>query len=132
MSKLWEAMENIPNTKTENGALAFSTSNSALVDLLSLAGAARNTSIQNKLSLFSKAFAENPEYATRLLFFLRDVRGGAGERAFFQEIISLTHPTVANEIIDNTALHIPVTMPHLRSVQHSCWHLHRVWFYIHF
>jgi hypothetical protein len=38
--------------------------------------------------VFTKAFGENPLTAMRLLFWARDVRGGAGERQIFKDIIS--------------------------------------------
>jgi hypothetical protein len=40
------------------------------------------------INVFTKAFGENPLTAMRLLFWARDVRGGAGERQIFKDIIS--------------------------------------------
>jgi hypothetical protein len=42
---------------------------------------------QRLLSQFSKAFNENPLTAMRILFWVRDVRQGAGERQIFRDII---------------------------------------------
>lgn len=68
---------------TENEALTFIRSGSALLDFYAQAGAMRKNPDQ-ALDLFKKAFAENRLYAVKLLFYLRDVRGGQGERELFR------------------------------------------------
>ncbi len=67
-------------TKTENGANALVTSQSALVDFFGLAGALRKRGKIEIENLFSRAFAEDPHLAMKLLFYTRDIRGGLGER----------------------------------------------------
>lgn len=57
---------------------------SANVDFFYKAGASRGGNI---VPIFSAAYAENPELALRNAQWLRDVRGGAGERALFRDII---------------------------------------------
>lgn len=74
-------------TKTENGADTLRTSNSALVDFFALAGATRDNP-ELGLDLFKKAFAENREKAIKILFYLRDIRGGQGERQLFRNCLS--------------------------------------------
>ena len=64
-------------TLTENGADTNATTMSALVNLFSVAGASRGRDIT---SLFSAAYLADKEKALRMLFWLRDIRGGAGER----------------------------------------------------
>lgn len=68
---------------TENGALTFTRSGSSLLDFYAQAGAMRND-VGKALDLFQKAFAEDREKAIRILFYLRDVRGGQGERKLFR------------------------------------------------
>jgi len=70
--------------ETENGAVARNTTNSALYDLFALGGAYRNRSAEEQTRLFLKAFEESPIYAMKCLFYLRDCRGGQGERQFFR------------------------------------------------
>ena len=59
------------------------------VNLFFTIGAMRGQDKERLLSLFSKAFIENPQTALRILFWVRDVRGGAGERQIFRDIIQL-------------------------------------------
>lgn len=69
---------------TENGGLAHKSTGSDLYNLFALGGAYRTRSDEDCILLFRKAYAENPVYALKCLFYLRDVRGGQGERRFFR------------------------------------------------
>lgn len=69
---------------TENYAIKHLTTKSDLLDMFALGGAYRNRSDDDVKILFRNAYAENPVYALKCLFYLRDVRGGQGERRFFR------------------------------------------------
>ena len=85
MNTFMNGMKNAANyTYTENGAITHRTTHSDLLDMFALGGAYRNRSDDDVKLLFRNAFAENPVYALKCLFYLRDVRGGQGERRFFR------------------------------------------------
>ena len=69
---------------TENGAVKHTTTNSKLLDMFAMGGAMRQRSEDDIILMFREAYAENPTYALKCLFYLRDVRGGQGERRFFR------------------------------------------------
>ena len=72
-------------TTTENGAKAYKSTLNECVDLFGKIGACRNDISQAK-KLFAYAFKEDPETATRILFWVRDIRGGNGERSIFRNL----------------------------------------------
>lgn len=84
-NKFLNAMKNDTNfTRTENGALTHKTTRSDLLDMFAMGAAYRNRSDEDVILMFRKAFQENPVYAMKCLFYIRDVRGGQGERRFFR------------------------------------------------
>lgn len=78
------AINNI--TFTQNGALTYSTSGDACVDFFSKAGAIRKKDQHEIVSLFVNAFKQNPEHALRTLAYVRDIRGGLGEKRVYRLI----------------------------------------------
>lgn len=74
------------DARTANGALTRSTSGKTALDLFAIIGAARKAP-QDAVSLFSKAYAEDKNLALRVALWARDVRGGAGEREVFRQIL---------------------------------------------
>lgn len=69
--------------RTENGAVTHVSSGNEVLNFFALAGAMRNNVEQAK-TLFRAAYAEDKQLAIRALFYLRDVRGGQGERDLFR------------------------------------------------
>ncbi len=72
-------------TLTENGAKTYTTSNSKLLDFFALAGAMRNN-IEDAEQLFEQAYYEDKKRAIKCLFYIRDIRGGIGERNLFRKL----------------------------------------------
>ena len=73
-------------TYTENGALTHKSTTNALLDFFAMGAAYRSRSDEDCILLFKNAFAENPTYALKCLFYIRDIRGGQGERRFFRVV----------------------------------------------
>lgn len=73
---------------TQNGMTTNETSLNECVDLFFTIGAMRGKSKVKLIERFSKAFSENSLLASKILFWVRDVRGGAGERQIFRDILS--------------------------------------------
>ena len=74
-------------TYTENGAITHKTTKSDLLDMFAMGAAMRNRSDSDVILMFRKAYTENPVYALKCLFYIRDVRGGQGERRFFRTCV---------------------------------------------
>ena len=74
-------MENI--SITENGAMGYKTSNSALLDLNYAVSSLRQCDEEEITLLFDEAFYEDRKYSLKWLFFARDILEGLGERRLF-------------------------------------------------
>ena len=89
-------------THTENGATAISTTGSPLLDLFGSAGSLRTADDTRIERLFVDACKENPLLATKAMFYIRDVRGGLGERRTFRVMLryaAKNHPECVRENI---------------------------------
>ena len=72
---------------TENGAVTHVTTLSNVLDMFAMGGSMRNRSNDDVIDMFKRAYEEDATLALKCLFYLRDVRGGAGERRFFRVCI---------------------------------------------
>lgn len=75
-------------TTTANGALTYDSSLDTLVDLFFQGGALR-TKPDTFVNYFKSAFSVNKLNAIKVLFYLRDIRGGQGERNVFKHTLKV-------------------------------------------
>ena len=107
-NKLLNAMKEQNNYKlTENGGVSLRSTMNGIMDLFALGGAYRSRSDEDCISLFETAFNEDPTYALRCLFYLRDCRGGQGERRFFRVVSRYMARKHTNEMLRNLK-YIPI------------------------
>ena len=91
-------------TYTENGGVTRKTTESKVLDMFAVGGAYRERSDEDVILLFKNAFEEDPDLAMKCLFYLRDARGGQGERRFFRVAfrwLCRNYPTIAIKNIKN-------------------------------
>ena len=92
------------HTYTENGAQALKTTSDARLDLFAVIGALRSADDNRLICLFENAYAVDPLFTTKILFYARDIRGGLGERETFRRLlkhIATRHPEA---LVDNLDL----------------------------
>ncbi|MCM1440464.1 MAG: DUF2828 domain-containing protein [Roseburia sp.] len=90
-------------TRTENGAVALNTTSDARLDLFSTIGSLREADTTRVQSLFAEAYCQEPLFATKILFYARDIRGGLGERKTFRTLLRYAaeyHPEAIRPNLD--------------------------------
>jgi hypothetical protein len=108
MSTLVNALRT-KNTLTENGMVTHSSSLNDNLDLFFVIGASRSKmkdedGRQDLINQFVKAHAEDPLISRKMMFWARDIRGGAGEREVFRTLLRYSAENYTKEIIDNIHL----------------------------
>lgn len=102
-----DSMKRVTNfTETENGATAHKSTLKKVYDMFALGGAYRQRTDEDCILLFKNALAENETLAMKCLFYLRDVRGGQGERRFFRicfNWLAKNYPEIAKRNLVNVA-----------------------------
>lgn len=88
-------------TFTENMATTYRSTMSGLLDMFALGGAYRTRSDADCILLFKKAYEEDALRAFKCLFYLRNVRGGQGERRFFRVVLNWLAKNHPEDVIRN-------------------------------
>lgn len=94
--------QKLNTTETQNGAKAYESTLSKCLDLFGKIGACRDD-LDQADRLFSLAFDDDPETATRILFWVRDIRGGQGERSVFRKLLvtlAKKNPELCSKLIE--------------------------------
>ena len=107
MNTFVKNLETSTNYKlTENGCLSYKSTLSKVYDMFAFGGAYRNRTEEDCINLFLPALVEDEELAIKCLFYLRDIRGGQGERRFFRVCfrwLCLNEPKVALRNLDQVS-----------------------------
>ena len=74
-------------TQTLNGAKTYESTGDACLDFFAVSGGMRNRKPTDQVNLFDRAYIETPDLAMKLLFHLRDIREGMGERKLFRTLL---------------------------------------------
>ena len=85
---------------TTNGARTYKSTMTKVYDLFAQGAAMRGGQENDCILMFKKAYDENPEMALKCLFYLRDIRGGQGERRFFRLCIKWLADVHPQEMIN--------------------------------
>lgn len=97
-----KALKEISNyTYTENGAVAYRSTGNAVLDAFGSLAAMKDSQVSDILDTFYAAFHADKELAVKLLFYVRDIRGGQGMRRVFRVIASSLAFTNPQYIINN-------------------------------
>ena len=106
-NKFLNGMQSASNfTRTENGALTHKSTLDGLMDLFAMGAAYRTRSDEDVIVLFKNAFESDPVYALKCLFYIRDIRGGQGERRFFR-VVSKWLATFDTDAMRRNLIHVP-------------------------
>jgi hypothetical protein len=87
---------------TENGAIAYASAGSSLVDFNYGVSNLRNKTPEQIMALFERCYIDNPVLATKLMFQIGDVREGKGERRTFNTCLrymAAAHPEIAKALL---------------------------------
>ena len=91
-------------TTTTNGATIHKTSGKECLDLFQRIGNMRHSDRLNILEDFTRAFDDDPQLATQVLFWARAARVGSGERKTFHTVLEEIGKTSPEFISDNAMM----------------------------
>ena len=88
MNDFLKAMKEDTNyALTENFGITHKSTLNKVLDMFAMGGAMRHRTDEDIIRMFKEAYEENATLGLRCLFYLRDIRGGQGERRFFRVVL---------------------------------------------
>ena len=96
--------EQATKTYTENGAAARNTTGDARLDLFATIGSLRRADPERIELLFAEAYRADPLFALKILFYVRDIREGLGERCVFRILLQYLAKYHPQDVIANLDL----------------------------
>lgn len=107
MSNFARALKSIGNeTLTENGAVSYKSTLNSVLDFFYNSPAQRGQT-DKVVSEFNKALQEDVVLTTKALFYLRDIRGGQGERDLFRACLNALLVSKKNNIFEKIVHLVP-------------------------
>lgn len=107
MNEFLKAMKNETNYGyTENGGVKHVSTLNKVLDMFAMGGSMRSRTDNDVILMFKNAYAEDATLALKCLFYLRDARGGQGERRFFRicyKWLADNYPREAAHLIPHVA-----------------------------
>ena len=106
MSYLEDLKTEAEYTLTLNGAKTHGSTGNACLDFFAVSGGMRYRRPADQIRLFDRAYIETPDLAMKLLFHIRDIRGGMGERKLFRTLlrhVAFTWPDSAGKNVEYVA-----------------------------
>lgn len=96
------AMKNYTNRNTtENGGASYKSTLDAVLDMFAFGASYRQRTDADVITLFQNAFHQDEALAMKCLFWIRDVRGGAGERRFFRVVLKWLAQNYPDAVLRN-------------------------------
>lgn len=93
-----QSQDNI--SSTANGGLSNASSLNFLVDLFAILGSVRGKDFSTFEKLFEQAYSMNRKLTLQMVLWLRDVRGGAGERETTRQILRHLEANHIEDLVD--------------------------------
>ena len=93
--------QELNKSTTENGANALTSTLNPVLDAFGSLGAMRLVPEDRIIETFKRAYAANKQLAMRLLFYIRDIRGGQGERNTFRVLAKWLAQNHTQDIVSN-------------------------------
>lgn len=85
---------------TDNGAITNKSSLNDVLDLFAIIGSLRSQDLSTYVDTFEKSYAMNRKLTLQMLLWLRDVRGGAGERNTARTLLLHLEATRPSDVLE--------------------------------